>query len=270
MLYVRFKEIDGFKIFLSFEPPSVDPVQTAKTVDPLMAETDEHKHMQSLSERFGKLERRRQQILGQARLVCKDPAALDMAQKAYEDVVKEQQEVQQEAAEYKPQYQRRHLELTKKHIVRFYTPGCQEITQEQKDELTRAFALLEPGQLLTVDGHVLTDRRGEVYWYKDELEQWIEVVIKALDDEIPAGAKSDGALTYKEKDEIAEQKEVARIAALNDEDREREKQALLDDAPNQAVTKRSQYEIEKRADPLSDAQKWLTERTEWIENRYQI
>jgi len=160
MPYVRFIEADGFKFVTDFEPPTIDPVATQKVINPLFEETDEYKYTQKLRAEFGELERRRQGILGASRR-ARNHGELKAAQDAYEAVVKEQRDIQRKAVEHKPAFAQRRLALLEEHAVRFEIQGCQEIDQEVKDTLTDAFALLQPGQALTIEGHVITDEARE-------------------------------------------------------------------------------------------------------------
>jgi hypothetical protein len=222
MPYVNFKEIDGFKVVCSFQDMGdIDPVATAKAIAPLLAETEEHKHLESLGQQFGELERRRQGILGASRR-ARNHGELKAAKDAYEAVVKEQQDIQRQAAEYKPKHLAKRRALMETHGVYFEIPGCQEIDQETKDKLTDAFALLQPGQVLTVEGHIVTD----------------------------------------------EARKVARIARLDDDEKEKEKQRSIRDALATAARMRSRYEIEGREDPLADSKQWFEKEKARLENLY--
>lgn len=266
MPWVRFVEIDGFRVVHGFDAPSIDPVATARVIDPMMAETDEYKHAESIRREFGDLERRRQALLGTARR-ARNHAELTATQNSYVGVVRSQNALQQKAAAHKIKYMAKRAELMAAHAVRFEIGNCLEITQKQKDKLTDAFALLQPRQLLTLDGHVITDHRGLEYWFQVEGE-WMKTVIKGLDEELPPGAKLRTELTDDECDEIRQQAEIERISKLNDGQREKEKQDRVKEALAVAARVRSQYEIEGRADPLGDSKQWFKAEVKRLENLY--
>ena len=268
MPWVRFAEIDGFKIVTGFDMPSIDPVATSKIIDPLLVETEEHKYLEKLRAEFGELERRRQALLISSRRV-RNHAELQATQQSYESVVKKQIDVQKKAVEHKPKYTKKRLELMEKHAVRFTISTCPKISQEQKDKLSDAFALLKPGQLLTVDGHVLTDHRGGEYWFQNTENIWAKITITKLGEELPAGAKLRKDLTDDECSEIRHQGNLTRISALSDAEKRTERDQKIKDALAIAAKYRSQYEIEGRADPLGDSKQWFCEEKSRIEKLYQ-
>lgn len=228
MPYVRTIEMCGYRVVAGFATPSLDPVESDKAIKPLLEETDEFKTMQDLGERFGVLERRRQEILGVARMHARklDKTAFEEARKAYEAIVEEQKAVQKQAADAKPALIAKRLELIKKHGVRFQLRDVEKIDEETSDMLTSKFAGLRNDEYLLIDG------------------------------------------TTKKKSEIETEIETERIAALTEEEKAQEKEQLLDQALKDTVIKRYEYEIQNRTDALADAQAWYKERCEEIENRY--
>ena len=268
MPWVRFTEVDGFKIVTGFDAPSIDPIATARVIDPLLVETDEHRYFEKLRTEFGDLERRRQGLLTASRR-ARNHGELESTKRIYEDVVEQQRIVQSKAIEHKSKYTAKRIELFKSHAVRFEVPGYQEIDQETKDRLTDALALLRPDQLLTIEGHVLTDLRGGEYWFKDDEDIWLTMTNTELGEELPPGAKLREELTADEYAEIRHQGNLTRISALSDGEKRTEREQKIKDALAIAAKYRSQYEIEGRADPLGDSKQWFCEEKSRIEKLYQ-
>jgi hypothetical protein len=225
MPYVRTKSAGSFKLVAGFEPPSLDPVQSERVVQPLLEETNEFKTMQTISAEFSELEQKRQMLLADARRLRR-PVDRESIGKAYKAVVIEQREAQERAAALKPALLAKHRELLETHGVRFYTPGVEEIDEETSEMLTSKFAGLGSDELLLIDG----------------------TVIKA--------------------NEIKDQLEAERIAALTQEEKHAEKKRMLDEALTDSVIRRQKYEIQKRAEPLADAQQWYEAQCEKIEEKY--
>ena len=267
MPFVNYKEVDGFNVVTSFDPPSVDPVESHKIVDPLWAETTEYKKAEALSEKFGQLEQRRQQLLAAARR-ARNKGEHEAIGRAYEAVVQEQKAIQAEAKANKPALTKQRSDLLKEHAVFFQVPNCNEVDQETVDELSAKLHALKPGQFLTLEGFVIDDHRGEIYWIKDEFECWSKVTIRELGEEIPTGAKPRTEITQEDLKEIVHQRNIERISGLTPEQKEDEKAARIKNVLAASATKRSEFEIEGHENPLSQAKQWYNERKAEIENLY--
>jgi hypothetical protein len=83
-----------------------------------------------------------------------------------------------------------------------------------------------PHRALLDTGAYIDDYRGVEYWIK-ESGQWLKGVIEQIGATLPAGAVLQNDLTEEQRQEVAEQQEAERVAALTPEQRIAEIKARL-------------------------------------------
>jgi len=133
-----------------------------------------------------------------------------------------------------------------------------------KEKLT---ALSEHEKYL-FNGAIIADYRGAEYWGRKD-GRWGKNMIEKLGETIPAGAIQVDELNNEqhaeERDEIREQEEEDRIAALSLEALEKEKQSALDALADEAARLEKRYQIQgKEFDPVA----WYKEEAKKVSEKY--
>jgi hypothetical protein len=138
------------------------------------------------------------------------------------------------------------------------------ITDNEAEEIKFKLASLEEHERLTRDGKKIPDWSKTKYYLKTG-DTWTESEITAIGVELPEGAVLPGALTPEQQTEIAVQKEAERIAALDPEAKDAEKQARLNALADEAdrLSRRAQIRGED-----FDAAAWYRENKGPIEEKY--
>jgi hypothetical protein len=150
----------------------------------------------------------------------------------------------------------------------FPEPAPGEAVFNEGDEwltvLETAFKNLGEHQFLDLSGDVIPDWRGTKYHIKTD-GIWTEAEIADAGVLVPEGAVLPNDLTEEQRKEIAEQKEAARIASLEPEEREKELKARLIALADEAeqLSRRAHIQGEE-FDPVA----WYQENKEPIEKKY--
>jgi hypothetical protein len=245
MPYVNTKKIDGLDIVYGFEPPEIDPLETQKIA---------MKEFES-SELFAKF----QSILSD---ILKYETEIHKLEYHGKDASVKRDKV-------KPIYKKRddtheklnslYGEIYNKNIVRFGQVGTFEVTCEISDVLKTKFSELLQGELLTYDGVVLTDNRGKEIFYKDD-DEWVQMYVTKLTDDMPKQSKFLHQLTEHEKREIMMQPVPGNTEVT--------KEQAIEKAIKDAALMKIGYEIDGELDPAEKAKEWLDAKKAEIEKHY--
>lgn len=269
MPYVQTKMIGAYQIVVGFATPTIDPVESAKVIDPLLEDTDIYKRFIELKNELGALQAEQIAIWNVWKLikVKTSPDWLD-CERQYRRAEENIREIQAKLAHQSNLLEQKRRQLLDEHAVRFTICGCEEVDQVTFDSLQTKLRTRAPDTYLLRDGSTLIDKIGVKYWTKPA-DKWIETEITELGVDVPENdAYLWDDLTKEQTIEIFAQQEVDRIAALNSTDRAEEKETKIILAKRKAGSLKSEYEIEGRFDPLADAQAWYADRLAEIEATY--
>jgi hypothetical protein len=114
------------------------------------------------------------------------------------------------------------------------------------------------------DGQTIPDWRGVSYWIKQD-ETWVHAAIEHIGVALPSGAVLQEELTPDQNNEIREQQEAARLAALTPDQKAAEKENALNTAKTTARIKKEEAEV---ADEEFNAKAWFQQRKAEIEAKY--
>ena len=249
---VLYKEIDGHKIIIGFDYPTIDPVETKKIVDVAIKDTPEY---QALEDKKAEFAQAVQDFNAAAK--ARDKEKFSHAQSAMK--------VRQE--ELKPladEYAEKLVALRTEHAV-YFEPRMGEVirTSDEVKDLVAALEARPEGTFISLDGKTIQDNRGTVY-FKKTSGKWKRTHIVKLGEEIPSGAKTEDALSASETVEIERQ----RIQALTPQEKASEKADALDKALIQAENMDRSLEIQGDPDHIAKSKAWLDGRTSEIESLY--
>ena len=157
----------------------------------------------------------------------------------------------------------------------FFTPktGEEIITDEEAALQQSRLDALPEKSCLTKTGEIITDQRGEQFWYQDEYTmEWTQSSIIALGEELPATGVLQTEMTDALRTEIAEQKEDIRIDAMTTEELQAEYDQVLLSVQREAVFLRSEKELAgiDSAQALTEAQAWLAAQDAELKIKYGI
>ena len=107
------------------------------------------------------------------------------------------------------------------------TPGIKLLSDAEEADLAPKFAALAEHEALTLQGEVIPDYRG-VEYHKKTSGKLDKVKIEAIGEALPSGAVLPDDLTSEQNDEIREQQEAERVAALSPEEKAKERIAEID------------------------------------------
>jgi hypothetical protein len=266
--FANTREIDGYTVITGFKSPPVDPVQTSRIVDTVIEETTEYKVMKKITDHYSDLERRRTALIREARQKNSSKEH-EAVHRNYVETVAKQRAMQAEIVKYNPHIKSKRKQLYREHAAYFMPSGYEEIDGQAFDSLQKKFSELRPKQYLTIEGNIMTNKRGEKYWLKDEFG-WTEFTVCELGEEIPTGAIHKDKLSNADIADIILQKEAERISKLTTEQKQHEKDEKMKRLLSFAAGKRSEYEISgvNPENSLALSQKWYRDEASKLETLY--
>ncbi|NIS54598.1 MAG: hypothetical protein GWN94_26485 [Phycisphaerae bacterium] len=268
MPYVQTKMIGAYQVVVGFQCPTIDPIESAKVVDPLLAETDIFKRFVQLKNELGAAQGEKIAIWADwKKITVKTSPQWRECERKYRAVEDKIREIQAQLAHQSNLLEEKRRQLLESNAVRFTIRGCEEIDEATCNDLQTKFRTRAPSTYLLFNGTTLIDKIGTKYWTKPA-DKWIETEITELGVDVPVDAYLWDDLTKEQTLEIFEQQETERIAALTTEDRAEEKNTKIILAKRKAGALKGEYEIEGRLDPLGDAQAWYSDRVAEIEATY--
>ena len=236
------EEHDGHIIIKRFGTPVIDPVATRPIVEKKLLENEEvNKLKESISE-YKKIEKNADGN--------KIKALKNNIVSLKSSVNKETQRLFAENAIY-------------------FGPrkGEKIISEEEYTRLKKTFKDLPANKKLKQDGTIIDDNRDVTYKIKQN-GIWEDHKITKLGVSIPDGGKKLQELTESDYNEINQQKNDERLKSLSPEEKQNEKQIILQAASREAAIMKAELELKDDTDALSKAKKWLADETVKIENKY--
>jgi len=115
---------------------------------------------------------------------------------------------------------------------------------------------------------IIGDFRGKSWNEVDDNGAWIKHTIEKLGEVKPDHGVFDADLTETQQSDIQTQNETERIAGLDTDQRDTEKQAALNSALSQAGQLKNEREIIGDTDALAVSQAWYAEQKTIIETKY--
>jgi hypothetical protein len=164
-------------------------------------------------------------------------------------------------------------ELILKHAIYFGTNVPFEYKIVKDDEARELFIKFEAAAnkscKLSAALEEIDDNRNVVTWKKTG-DNWKKNVIVKLEEKINPSEIKESDLTVEQQEEINIQLNKERIDALSDEDRQKEKEMMIEAILNQSINMRSGLEIQgvPAADALLQAQTWYNTEVIKVEELY--
>lgn len=268
MPFVQTKEVGIYNVFIGVKVPSIDPVESAKAIQPHLEETNEHLRILELKKAIEANLQLQATIWAAWKKFPQGTSQYADCKLKWGATVAEYANLQLKAREAQENLDRRYKLLLEEYGVRFTIPGLEEVDEAACAALLKTRAVLKEHQCLLSDGTVVENNIGQRYWLKDGLGVWAEHEITELGGVIPSGSAPWDELSDADRAAVEEQFELARLAILSPEQKTAEKEDLIAKALVAAGAKRSQFEIQGTLEPLAEAQAWYAERCAWIEARY--
>ena len=272
------------EVIKGFSDPVIEPVETGKNTTDLIKSTPE---MKAHNNKIQEIETRNKNITQTKNLLKAavnkkfNPKSSDVDKKEADDIIKN------EAAKLKVEegkkdelladlqginnnILKKRKELYLGNLIYFDpAPGEEIITVEKYNEYMGLSENLESGQALCKNCDIIQDRRGVEYWLNGD-NGWEKIKIEHINVEITDGAILPVDLTPENIAEITDEAEVRRIAGLSVDDKDTEKQLVIDGVATQAAAMRSKLEIQgsTAGDALTASQDWYNEEVGKIDAKY--
>jgi len=246
---VLYQEVDGHKIIIGFDNPTIDPVETNRKVSVILKETDEWKAVEAKKAEFADA--------CEAMITAKKKGDAS----AYKDAQARMQVRQEEARPLAIALKEKIDSLKRENAV-YFTPRNGEVivVASEAHKLLDAVKKRPQGTYITLEGSTVEDHRGKTFFRKVK-GKWGRTDIVRLGDKVPSDAVLDEKMTEAQWLEI--EKDI--IAALPEDARAREKEKRESQALKAAESLRSELEIKGDAGALKQAQKWYQDEMARIE-----
>jgi hypothetical protein len=254
------KKVDGIEIIVGIDRLIVDPEETKKKINPILAESEEIKTLALLRENIAiKTSQLKRVASGAAKMPVSDLVAL-------------QDEIKDLTASTKTAHdlaEKKRRELIHDNKV-YFAPSENEkiVSEDEAEEIKQKINSLGKRHYLTADKKVVHDLRGHKYHVKID-GNWKIYKIDRLGEETPAGAKASGDLTDKDREEISEQAEIERISKLAATEKAKEKDLMLANAKRNAAIKKIEMDFDGDDQSFEKAKAWLEEETEKLNKKYE-
>ncbi len=209
--------IDGFEVVLGFGEAFglVDPIATSTKIAPLLLDSPEQQQVAAQSQAIQQRRMEAGQIAVQAKaaFAAGDPAAVQRLNAQYALALADVADMEAALVPLVQAFQAARSKLWEANASYFSPPpGETLIPDDQASTLQMAFASKAPAQQLCMDGTLVGDFRGKIYWTPGA--RWTKTVVTKLGDGAPAGGIEESALTGDQATAIAAQVEADRVAAL--------------------------------------------------------
>ena len=263
---VIYRVIDGHKIIVGFDSPTIEPVETHKAVSKVVKDTPEYQACEAKKAEHGKAV----DDLRAAKKRKDNPA--------YQLALASMEIRQTELKALDTELRKKIVDLRGEHAV-YFTPRPGEVIRdavevegtrdENGDPIELGLACMvrnhNPGSgyFIALDGSMVEDNRGRVYFRKVS-GKWTRTLIIKLGDKIPSDATLEGDLTEAEFNEY----EIGRVSDLPTAEREKEKQKALTGALIASKNLRGELEIKSDPDALGKSQEMYQEREAKINGLY--
>ena len=256
--------IDGFEVVLGFGEAFglIDPVATNIKIAPLLQACPEQQQMSVLNQSIGARRQEAAQAfsLADAARVRGDGATMTRENANYAAKLQEIAELEKQLPERIRAFEVARSAIVDANAVYTHPPQGEDLIDDvQAGTLQTAHALRGDGQQLLMTGEYVRDLRGRDFYLAGP--PWAHKVIDKLGEDMPAGAIVPDQLTDAQRQEIADEAEAARVAALTPEQAQAEADAKSAAILAQAAQMRSELEIQGDAQALAKSQAWYKAQT---------
>jgi hypothetical protein len=247
------KKIDGHEIITGFYRPIIDPVSTGQARDEAMKTVEDAiqvvKNLEALTDR-------KKQIIKSMR------QGKDIAAK-----MKEIADLDNRIGENSRKLDEISRRLFNENPI-YFAPKSGEkiITDEEHEEIKKKLDALKENEKLTADFKKIQDNRGVSYWIKKS-GMWKSAEIDKIGKSLPRGARPQ--LSDVERQEVNEQLQKESIAKMEPSERDKHKQAELDNALALAALEKSKMEIQGDEKALEKSRQIFDSKRLEIEAKYQ-
>ena len=153
-------------------------------------------------------------------------------------------------------------ELLKEHAIYLNNPKAKLVSEKEAEDIKQKLDNLKENEALTLELKTIPDYRN-VKNYSKKDGKWIETIIEQI------GVKpTKTELTETEQIEFSEQKEQERLDALSVEDKQKEKESMIDSLASQALQKEGMLRIKGITDYEKQAKDWFDQEKIKVEKKY--
>lgn len=153
-------------------------------------------------------------------------------------------------------------ELLKEHAIYLNNPKAKLVSEKEAGDIKQKLDNLKENEALTLELKTIPDYRN-VKNYSKKDGKWIETIIEQI------GVKpTKTELTETEQIEFSEQKEQERLDALSVEDKQKEKESMIDSLASQALQKEGMLRIKGITDYEKQAKDWFDQEKIKVEKKY--
>jgi hypothetical protein len=279
MAYLNIAKIGETEIITGFTPPSIDPVETKKVVAVEMEKTDVFKRRTKIHKQVSRIYQERQSILNRIGPLSaglrdnpddeKIKLEIEKLRKQFIDTNPKLAKMEILNNEVKPEYDAEYRRLFDKHCIRFSIPGCTVISENEKQKIKEEMDALEPGQHLTPQLNIITDRRGQTY-FAQRNGKWVDTTITTIDHRLPDDAKLTEELTDDDRASIMASETRDAIKMMTPASRNAARQRALDGVRDAAVIKERGFHLDGFDDSEERAKMWLKDEKQKIEELYDV
>jgi hypothetical protein len=262
-----YQTIDGYNVIGAIQDATADPAATEEAMKPLIEALPEVAQTTAIT----------QKILAQQQVIQEEAAKARAKRQANPQADISGEEARWEQAKANIAVEEQNLgpilaaieaakpRIFEEAVVYFLpNPGEKHLSPAEEADLAAKWAALQEHEALTLEGEIIPDWRGTEYHLKTA-GVWTKAKVEHIGETLPEGAILPDDLTLSQRTEIAAQDEADRLAALEPEEREAEKQARLDAAADEADRLSRRAAIQKKD---FDAAAWYGEKSAEIEAKY--
>jgi hypothetical protein len=243
MKAIAYEIIDGHSIVRSIGEPTIDPELTKREARKCLERSEEYKTFDRAYRVCSGLEDATE---------AETLAAKVQLLKVLEDVIELRKTI------------------TKNNPVYFPVPGETNVLDTHADKLRKALSGLKDGELLTLDGEIVLDERGQRAWKLEDSGRWDYTTIAKLGEKLPEGYQRSESLSPVELNAIREQMDRDRIEAMSEDERRARAEGEIDAALDAIVRRHLRSQI-KGEDTTSDNLRMLYEQSvRQIYDRYDL
>lgn len=153
-------------------------------------------------------------------------------------------------------------ELLKEHAIYLNNPKAKLVSKKEAEDIRQKLDSLKEHEALTLDLKTIPDYRNMKSYSKKD-GKWIETIVEQI------GMKpTKTELTEAEQIELSEQREQERLDALSLEDKQKEKESIIDSLASQALQKEGMLRIKGVKDYEKQAKDWFDQEKIKIEKKY--
>lgn len=160
--------------------------------------------------------------------------------------------------------------ITKNNPVYFPVPGETNALDTHADKLRKALSGLKDGELLTLDGEIVLDERGQRAWKLEDSGRWDYTTIAKLGEKLPEGYQRSESLSPVELNAIREQMDRDRIEAMSVDERRARAEGEIDAALDAIVRRHLRAQIKGEDSTNNNLRALYEQAAKQIYDRYDL